>query len=239
VLALDDDELRAATSLLSGIAPGHDSAASVAVGSVRLRARGLLTGSRLEANAAALLEIYMRPNDSLATAIRRKSSEAAELNLTFHRQGEHVVEHYRVVVGDGEWHSFDGLPGTKQVVERLVLLLQPTASESGEVSVLDLAGLEHARLAAASADRLAAQTALRSAGADAALTDGLAAALLEAHTFAQLVHLCPGETQPRDSLNVLVAPDGVWTFVQAGGEVRVACVSDAGLRQRLRDVWAT
>jgi hypothetical protein len=133
VLALDDDELRAATAVLSGLAPDADSAASVAVGNVRLRARGLLAGSDLETSAVALLEIYLRPTDSLAVAIRRKTSDAANLNLTFHRQSERIVEHYRAVAGDGEWHSFEAVAGLGEVIERLVVLLQTTPSESGSV----------------------------------------------------------------------------------------------------------
>jgi hypothetical protein len=269
VLALDDDELRAATSVLSGVPPDTEVAASVAVGSVRLRARGLLAGSDLETNAAALLGTYLRPTDSLAVAIRRRSADAAALNLTFHRQGGRMVEHYRAVAGDGEWHSFEALAGLEQVIQRLVALLQATPTQSGAVFALDPVGLERARLAAAAGDRLDALAALRSAGADAALAEQLVAALSDAQTLAQLVHvrraelqplesspvhvrraeLQPlesspvhvrrAEVQPREGLTVLVASDGVWTFAQAGPEVSVARVSDAGLRERLLAVWAT
>jgi hypothetical protein len=255
VLALDDDELRAATSVLSGVPPDTDVAASVAVGNVRLRARGLLAGSSLETGAAALLGAYLWPTDSVAVAIRRRSSDAAALNLTFHRQGGRIVEHYRAVAGDGEWHSFVAFTRLHEVVARLLVLLQlPARAGHGEEHGLEAAGLERARLAAAAGDRLEAHTALRSAGADAALADQLVAALSDAQTLAQLVHVCraeakpletptvhvrSAEAKPRESLTVLVALDGVWTFAQAGPEVTVARVSDAGLCEELLAVWAT
>lgn len=203
MLTLDEDELRAVASLL-GQLQGDEYAASVALGDVRLRARGLLSGPdslvppRLKPEVAEAVRAYLSPEVSIAVAVDRRN---ADLRLTLHGRGDRVVAH----TAEGDFHGFTDVPDPAEAL--LGVLRLPAVRQSIAVGqVLEVRGLEAARQAAAAGDRGVAVQELRSAGADEMLAEDLGEALLHAECIAQFVR------PARRSLTVLIARGAAWTF---------------------------
>jgi len=234
LLTLDDDELRAVAALLNA-SPGPEAAASVAVGKVRLQARGLLTGPRspgLDDAVAEALRTCLWAEDRLSVDVVSRTAEG--LNVTFYRRGTREVVHSCARVPDGELHTFASVG---DVPESLMGLLHaPAQAHAFTPQVLEVHALEQARQAAAAGDRQAMATALQDAGGDARLTSQLVEAFMAADTLARLTR--SGEISR--SVTVLSSRGEVWTFATEGqSSARVGRPSAEALRHELQALWAT
>jgi hypothetical protein len=228
LLTLDDDELRAAASLLNA-SPRTEDAASIAVGKVRLQARGLLSAGSLGSAVAEALRTCLWPDDRLSVEVQRRTGEA--ISVTFCRLGTRVVAHSRAQVPGGELHTFASVG---DVVDSVVALLRaPAETPAFATQVLELDGLEQARHAAG--DRQAMATALQAAGADTQLTRQLVDAFLGADTLARLTR----SGEPARTVTVMSVRDEVWTFATEGeSTAKVERPSAESLRVQLESLWA-
>lgn len=248
MLSLDDDELRAAATLLTGVAPDDELAASVAVGRVRLRARGLLSGPealtppQLADAVRLVLGTWLWADETVRVSVSRRDAQSG---MSIYWRGGTFVAHRRDTTADGELHLFQAFDQTEQVVEYLLDALDaPDQHGPFETRQLGLDALERARAAAAAGDRFEVALALQSAGAETTLRQELTDALLTPRCIAQL--LCAHK--PRRSLTLLISGARLWTFGHAEAVEEVEAVeaavmvdrpSRATLRKRLATLWTT